>query len=399
MTGRLALILEERFQRLPDGRIISPSGFDDHILGRYLESFDHLLVIARIQPTSRQSETSGSVPISSDRIQFIPIPPYIGVGAMLPRLPIIAAAVFCGLKQVDGAILRAPGIMAMIAAPLLRLLKRPYAVELIGDPMGVFGSGGVGGTAAPLYKLVAVSATRQLCAKARAVSYVTHHTLQAAYPPAESAFTVACSDVALEDSDFFEPDARRPGRPGRATLFAAGSLEQMYKGADTLVAAIEWLTREEGLDLVVRWAGDGRCRAEVANLIENAGLSARFHLLGALNRPAVLEEMRACDIYVQPSRTEGLPRAVIEACAQGAPIIATRVGGIPELVQEEWLSPPAEPKALAFNLARMVRDLEARKRSSAVNRATAESFRASDLSQRRGTFFSTFRSIVNSGQR
>lgn len=394
MSGHLALALEERFQRLPDGRVISPSGFDDRVLGRYLEAFDRMLVVARIEPARSQAVRSSAVPISDPRIEFLPIPPYIGIGAMVPRLPAITATMLRGLQQVDAAILRAPGMMAMMAGPALRLLKRPYAVELIGDPMGVFGVGGVGGAAAPLYKAVSVPATRRLCARAKAVSYVTHHTLQALYPPAAAALTVACSDVALADSDFFETDARRPGRSGQATLFGAGSLEQMYKGVDTLVAAIEQLVHRDGLDLVVRWAGDGRCRTDIATMIEKAGLSARFHLLGALSRPEILDEMRACDIYVQPSRTEGLPRAVIEACAQAAPIIATSVGGVPELVQATWLSPPADEKALAANLSRLVRDVELRRQASLVNRATAEAFHADDLAERRAAFFSAFRTLV-----
>jgi glycosyltransferase involved in cell wall biosynthesis len=95
-------------------------------------------------------------------------------------------------------------------------------------------------------------------------------------------------------------------------------------------------------------AGRGREEEPLRQLAAELGISERVHLLGL--RDDIDRVLRAADVFVHPSRSEGLPLAILEAMATAVPIVATRVGGIPEAVlhgETGLLVPPAEPGLLA----------------------------------------------------
>jgi len=86
-------------------------------------------------------------------------------------------------------------------------------------------------------------------------------------------------------------------------------------------------------------------------------------------REAVADLFRACDVFVMPSRREGLGIACLEAMAAERPVIASRVGGLGDAVVHErtgLLVPPEDPQALADAIARMIRDPDLRARLGAA---------------------------------
>ncbi len=105
--------------------------------------------------------------------------------------------------------------------------------------------------------------------------------------------------------------------------------------------------------------GDGPDQQRMLKLANMLRLSDRCHFHGAVDD--VPRRLRGAGIFVLSSRTEGLPVCIIEAMRAGLPVIASAVGGIPELVEDGVtgiLVPPADPAALANALARLVEDPE-----------------------------------------
>jgi L-malate glycosyltransferase len=153
------------------------------------------------------------------------------------------------------------------------------------------------------------------------------------------------------DTDLFAPSAgARRGGPAR--LIAVASL-QPAKGLPQLIAAVGGLApREFGLDLV----GDGPHRAEYERLVRDAGLGERVVFQGYQPKPAVASLMQSADFLVLPSLGENLPVAVLEAMACGLPVLATRVGGVPELVDEQtgMLVEPGSAEALRAGIEHML---------------------------------------------
>jgi glycosyltransferase involved in cell wall biosynthesis len=150
----------------------------------------------------------------------------------------------------------------------------------------------------------------------------------------------------------------RHGFAGPTLVFCGRLVPQ--KDLETLLAAVALVP---GATLVV--AGDGEERSRV---------DGRARLLGALPREQVLELLRAGDLAVLSSRWENFPHALVEALAVGTPVVATAVGGVPEIVHDGEngvLVPPGDPEALAAGIRR---GLAERDRLAAAAPASVERF-------------------------
>ncbi len=102
-------------------------------------------------------------------------------------------------------------------------------------------------------------------------------------------------------------------------------------------------------------------------------------------------ELDRADLFVLPSRQEGLPRAMLEAMARGASLHRVHGGGIPELLPAEDLVPPGDAQALAAKIREVVGDPERMARMSARNLAKAEEYRDEALRERRLAFYDHLR--------
>jgi glycosyltransferase involved in cell wall biosynthesis len=160
-----------------------------------------------------------------------------------------------------------------------------------------------------------------------------------------------------------ELDGRRP------VVVAVGRLKAP-KDFVTFVRALVQLPRGSYEAVIV---GDGPDRERVAEEIRGLGLAEHVRLAG--ERRDVPALLAAADVFVLSSASEGMPVSVLEAMAAGLPVVASRVGGVPELVLEGetgLLVEPGEPDELGAALQRLVRDRQLRRRLGAAGRARVE---------------------------
>jgi glycosyltransferase involved in cell wall biosynthesis len=127
-----------------------------------------------------------------------------------------------------------------------------------------------------------------------------------------------------------------------------------HKGHENLLRALALLKRSPACPMLLI-VGDGSEKRRMELLAVQLGLDPeRARFLGY--RSDIADLLAACDLFVLPSDSEGLPLSVLEAMAHGLPVVATRVGGIPELVGDGrtgLLVPPGDVSALAAALARL----------------------------------------------
>ncbi len=152
------------------------------------------------------------------------------------------------------------------------------------------------------------------------------------------------------------------------------------KGIDVLLDALGRLA-DDGLRPALWIAGQGPVRPALEKQARELGLDHQVRFLG--ERGDIADLLAACDVFILPSRQEGLGVAALEAMAAGRPIVASRVGGLAEAVVDErtgLLVPPNDPGALATALARLLRDPALRTRLAEAGPARiAEGFGADAL--------------------
>ncbi len=258
--------------------------------------------------------------------------------------------------------LLSPATAALLARPSLRrtpLLLNPHACGPIGDVGQLRAQGRLGHARLK----AAVEGADGFVAISRPIE---QELLGAGVPPAR----LFRLDNGVDLRRF------RPAEPGeKARVRAAWGLPLHAP----LVLCCGRLAPEKGVDVLLHalplvrgrvprarlWlVGDGPSRPELEGLALRLGLSGAVHFAGSVEDPAPL--WRAADAAVLPSRTEGLPLALLEALATGLPVVATAVGGTPEVMDDHSgaLVPPGDAGGLARALTWALESEEAQARAA-----------------------------------
>ncbi len=141
------------------------------------------------------------------------------------------------------------------------------------------------------------------------------------------------------------------------------------KGCDVLLRALHRLQESGHRQWIARIIGDGPEAEPLRTLRDELELGERVEFVGYVDQAARL--LSGFDVYVMSSRSEGTPIALLEAMGAGLPIVATAVGGVPDMLgdgEAGWLTPPESPAALASTLEEVLTDPNQRARRSAAAR-------------------------------
>jgi glycosyltransferase involved in cell wall biosynthesis len=363
---RIVCSSEARFERTPDAKVWAQSAFGRDLWTRYLQVFDEVAVIARMKDV--QEPRAGWVRSCGDSIVFRAIPPYSGAAGFVAESHRTARVIVATLREPGAILLRVPSAVAFLTHAFVGNLR--YGVEVVGDPRAAFAPGVVDHPLRAALRSGADLMQRRICRSSHAALYVTERYLQDRYPTRGQQF--AASDVDLDDSAFAERAVDRGAHGPTARLVTVGSLEQAYKGTAVLLEAAEMLVRE-GLPFTLRIVGSGRMESEFKAIAERRGLGATVSFPGQLDRAGVRHELDQADLFVLPSLTEGLPRALVEAMARGLPAVATAVGGVPELLPAQCLVNPGDARGLARTI-RSILEGPAMPGLALQNRARAERY-------------------------
>lgn len=205
--------------------------------------------------------------------------------------------------------------------------------------------------------------TRRLCRSARAL------TANSRWAKADNARSVPAARRAAVV--YFGAPAIRPapapgGLPRRFVLCASRRAE--YKGLDILVFA--WaILAGQGLDIPLVLCGQDHSRGGLARFARRIGVERSILDLGRLPHARLQGVLRRAEFLALPSRRDTLGGVVLESLAAGTPVVAARVGGVPELIRhgrEGLFVPPKDPAALARAVRRLWEDGGLRRRLTAA---------------------------------
>lgn len=386
----VVVTLEHRFERTPDGKVWTLTQFPYHFWLRYLEVFEQVRVVARVRdvnslpPNWKRADGVG--------VSFAVLPYYIGPWQYLQQVQQVRSAIQNTVDANDAVILRVSSTFTSFIQPLFSKIGRPYAVEVVGDPYDVFSPGAIKHPLRPFFRWLFTNQMQRECAGACAAAYVTKTALQQRYPCPN--YSVGISDVDLPvETLVSSPRLQRQG-VRTFTLISVGTLAQLYKAPDILIDAIA-IGVQTGLDLKLILVGDGQYRAELEARVAKLGIGERVSFLGQLPAgDAVRTQLDRADVFVLPSRQEGLPRAMVEAMARALPVIGSTVGGIPELLPPEDMVQPGNAAALACKIRDVVTDPERMARMSTRNLEKAKEYTEDVLYEQRINFYRRVREIT-----
>ncbi len=375
-----SVLLEHRFEQTPDGSVWTDGPFAYGFFTRYLDVYDEVRPVARVRAAAQAQPDW--VRADGPGVRFHGVPYYVGAWQYAKALRRTRAAALEAVRQPGQAvILRAPSEIGNLALAGLTAARTPFAAEVVGDPWDAFAPGAVSHPLRGLARRRHAQALRRICGQASATAYVTAHSLQRRYPPAHGALTTHYSSVELPEEAF----AAAPRTPAATLrLISVGSMEHLYKAQDVLLEALAGCGDAVTLTLV----GDGRYRPRLEAQARRLGLAERVEFRGA--KPAgdaVRAELDRADLFVLPSRQEGLPRAMIEAMARGLACIGSDVGGMAELLPTDWLAPAGEADALRLRILAAAADPHRLALQAERNLAKAREYHETLLRARRRAFY------------
>lgn len=391
MSNNRVLISTELHFEEYDGEIYTGTSGGYSFWQRYLQVFDEVIVVARVK--KQLSSPLNGVRVNGKGVYVHPMPDYTGPWRYLQCRKELQQVVQIACEGLSAVILRVPGPVGDLVWRQMTRQRRPFALEVVGDPYDVFAPGANSHLFRPFFRWWFTHRLRRQCLSACAVAYVTEHYLQKRYPNAPGVFATHFSSIELSEEAFVA--CPRPVRyKMRYTVIFVGALAQLYKGLDVLLRAIN-VCIQSGLEIDAVIIGDGKYRSDVENLVLQLGINAQVHFLGYLPAgEAVRMQLDQADVLVLPSRTEGLPRVLIEAMARGLPCIASTAGGIPELLPPEDMVFPGDVSALALKIQEVLTDPERMARMSARNLQRAREYHDDILSRRRSIFYQRVRELT-----
>ncbi|WP_165842308.1 glycosyltransferase [Paenibacillus xerothermodurans] len=299
-----------------------------------------------------------------------------------------AAKLMTAIHDSDAIVARLPSTIGSMAIDLAIKYDKPWAVELVGDPWHSLWN--YGSWKVKLYAPALTYRTKKQLSKSKFSLYVTQRYLQSKYPSLGE--TVACSNVNIPEVDvrFLTSRLQRIQQRRSKIIFGViGSLSVKYKGVDTILSAFEKI-RNDLPSFEIRILGNGDLKPW-RQLAAARGLEKEAIFCGTLpGGEPVQRWLDDIDIYLQPSKTEGLPRSLIEAMSRGCPAIASTAGGIPELLDEEYLIQPGDDDALAKLILRLCDSADAQLQQAESNFHKATEYTSRILDEKRYGHYRSF---------
>jgi glycosyltransferase involved in cell wall biosynthesis len=376
--------------RAPDGSFYG-SHFTETVKARYLQLGDHLTYLGRVVDVEKPS-TSFSF-LTADNFGVVEVPdvltPIRRVTNHFKAHKIIKTAV----ASVDVVVARLPSLISRIAVGYAIKFGKPYLSECVACNWDALSNHKL------LWRLSApwyYYAQKRVIKDAPHVIYVTNQFLQRRYPTNGQQYSISDVEIAPSNPeillDRIENISELIEKPRTIRLVTVASVSTPYKGQDDVIHAMSLLLGS-GLNFEYHLIGGGdQHRLRTLALAKNIENRVYFH--GSVTHDSVFSLLDDMDIYVQPSRQEGLPRALIEAMSRGLPAIGARTGGIPELLPAERIYAPKDIAQLRALLTNLVNYQELKK-DAQRNFDKAQKYTTAVLSEKRKSAYRNFLDSVS----
>lgn len=300
------------------------------------------------------------------------------------------------VKESDVCIVRLPSVIGILAAKECIIQNKPWAVEVVGccwDSLWNYGN-----LKGKLFAPIMFILNKYYISRSNYVIYVSKEFLQKRYP--SKGVVASASDVNIP-SDIDEKILTKRVEKIKSksiesciTLGLIGSLDVEYKGHTTAIMAVKEL-KNKGHKVLLKCLGSGD-KTKWQLLCKELGIEDMVEFCGTLpSGIPVLEWIDDTDIFVMPSLQEGLPRSMVEAMSRGCNVIGARTGGIPELIEDEFIFLPKDYNKMAQLIDTLIKNKNLAIQQSKRNFEEAKKYTKEVLDKERLVFFKKFANSIN----
>ena len=350
---------------------------------RYSYLADDITFLMRTYPLEDSTKNT----LLDKRINVISVPNFLTPKTYFAKKRDAERIIKKTVKNSDVLILRNSSC-ATVALKYAKKYKKPYILENVGCAWdALWNHDFIGKVMAPYGFLK----ERRQCKNAPYVYYVTNEFLQRRYPT--DGESIGCSNVVLtninEDTLGHRLEQIQSiGERHEVIVGTAAALDVKYKGQQYVIKAIADL-KAKGINIRYKLAGGNRKKSTfLRDLAEQYGVLDSIDFCGSLSASEMESFYDSIDIYIQPSKQEGLPRSVIEAMSHGCPVIGSNIAGIPELIQKDNLFRKGDYKDLTLHIESLLHsDL---RKIAEENFNKSKEYQKEILDARRKAFYDKF---------
>ncbi|WP_439033489.1 glycosyltransferase [Bacillus paranthracis] len=363
---------------------------NDETFRRYYTIADELAVVIRVNETSKNEAEKNLSKITVSPFDVVECPNLSSSKGMLSGKKMAEKIIEEEIIKSDYVVVRLPSIIGSVAVDIARKLQKPYLIEVVACPWDAFWNHSLKG------KLVApfmYYATKKRVKSASHAVYVTNEFLQKRYPTKGK--STNCSNVALKEFDDeilrkrLEKIEKMEGKD-KIILGTTAAVDVRYKGQQYVIEALGKLKKQGISNFEYQLVGGGD-QSYLKTMAQKYDVIDQVKFLGPMPHDRVFKWLKAIDIYAQPSRQEGLPRALIEAMSRGLPAFGAKTAGIPELIESDFIFSNSRKNIQEICMILKKFDKQIMRKQAMRNYTEAQKYDKKNIEERRGRFFNEFK--------
>lgn len=372
--------------RADDGRVFG-THYSDAIKQRYLRLGDHVTFLMREAQLS--GDPSRYSHITEDRFSFVPVPDLMSPSKRILNHREAMRIIEQEVRAADILVARIPSLTARLAVARAKALGKPYIIECVACNWdALWNHNWKAKISAPWYFLM----QRSVVAQSPYVIYVTSDFLQRRYPSRGQKAAISNVELTPTASSVIDQRIQRirsKGNPGiPLKLITVADVAVPYKGQGDVIKILPRILAV-GVNVEYHLIGGGD-PARLQALAKRLGVDRHVIFHGAHPHADVVSMLDDMDIYIQPSRQEGLPRALIEAMSRGLPALGAQTGGIPELLSPDRIFQPGNKREIFVGLKELATDIDEQERDAKRNHSVSLNYSETVLTIKRKEFFDAF---------
>lgn len=357
---------------------------------RYVDIFGEINILNRSGEMSDVYDEKAFVKASGEKVNFLNEISIFTPLSFLKNYRRIKENIYKNVSASEYIIIRLDSFMGLIAAKYCRKHRKKYLIEVVGCVWDSFWNKGLYG------KIVAIILLKRMQKEVKYspyTVYVTKKFLQTRYPTEGQNTNI--SNVHLDHLDELNllNRLKRIETYTKEQIFqivTVASVEVRYKGQETVIKALAELKKQGHQEFRYHLIGGGD-NSFLTELADRLGVSDQIFFYGSLNHEKVMKFLDNCDIYIQPSKQEGLPRALIEGMSKGLFCLGTHVAGIPELLDKDMLFSTKRNSYLEIVALLLKKDKQLYRNQAIRNFNEAKKYETTILEQKRKDFFELFK--------